>query len=306
VSGRLAVQGDGVVGVLCAIGSVILFASFTLGSRLGLSGAARPVDLLALRFGVGGLLLLPILVRHGLTGVRLRTAIGLACFGGLGFALLAYAGFSMAPAAHGAALLHGTLPLTTAVIVRVSSRARLADRPVGPLMIGAGVVLIAFDSWVDADGRQLLGDACLLLASCSWSAYGVLSQRSRLPAAQGAAIVAVFSMVAFMPVYALWPDKALLHLPYRELLTQVLVQGVLVGAVSILVYTRAVAALGPARTALFTAAVPCITTLAAVPLLSERPGPQVVIGIAIVTLGLTIQALRSSRVRRGTASPPSA
>jgi drug/metabolite transporter (DMT)-like permease len=116
----------------------------------------------------------------------------------------------------------------------------------------------------------------------------VLARRLGLPPAQGAAIVAVFSMCCFLPVYAFLPGKALFLVGVRELLLQAAVQGVLIGAVSIFVYTRAVAALGPATTALFTAAVPCVTTLAAIPLLAEIPGKAADLGVGVVTLGMIV------------------
>jgi len=274
-------------GAAYAVASVLLFSGFTLASRLGLASSLAPPDLAALRFGIGGLLMVPVLRVYGWRGVRWRDAAALALSGGLGFALLAYSGFALAPAAHGAALLHGTLPLFTFAIARVAMPgAPPSLRPAGLALIAAGIALMVFDSAALAPPRQLCGDALLLLASASWSAYGVLVRRLRLPAAQGAAIVAVVSMACFLPVYAFLPGKSMLLAPPRELLVQAGVQGVLIGAVSIFVYTRAVAALGPARTALFTAAVPCITTVAAVPLLSEWPTPTAALGVAVVTLGM--------------------
>ena len=82
-------------------------------------------------------------------------------------------------------------------------------------------------------------------------------------------------------------------------------QGALIGAISIFVYTRAVAALGPAATALFAAAVPIVTTLAAIPLLSEVPSRIALGGVGVVTLGMIVAV----RVRDGEAGgrpgPPS-
>lgn len=282
-------------GVLFAILSVMLFSSFTLASRLGLSSALQWWDLAAVRFGIGGVLMAPMLLRHGVANVGWRDGALLALFGGLGFALVAYAGFSLAPAAHGAVLLHGTLPLSTFAILRTTSpRAALAYRPVGLCTIAVGVLLMALDSIASASPRQLLGDGLLLLASGFWSAYGVLARRLALPPTQSAALVAVASMCCFLPIYALIPNKALFSLGAHELLVQALVQGVLIGAVSIFVYTRAVATLGPATTALFTAAVPCITTLLAVPLLSETPSPAAVCGVGAVTLGMGLALRRKS------------
>jgi len=290
-----AFDGSRLVGVSCGILSVFLFSGFTLASRLGLSTALTLPDIAALRFGIGGLLLLPVLLFHGLGGIRRRDAALLAVTGGLGFALAAYAGFAFAPAAHGAVLLHGTLPLTTLGLMSllVPQRRTIAHR-LRTAVIGLGILLMGFDSWTGASARQLLGDGFLLLASLLWSAYGVLSRRLGLPPAQSAAIVAVFSMCVFLPVYAMLPGKALLQIPAHELLLQAGVQGVLIGAVSIFVYTRAVASLGPATMALFTAAVPCVTTLAAIPLLGETPSPTSLLGVAAVTLGMIV-SLRKGR-----------
>ena len=294
----MTAQLDRGTGVACAVASVLLFSGFTLASRLGLSSALGTPDLAALRFGIGGALLLPVLRRYGLAGVRWRDAAALAFLGGAGFALLAYAGFALAPAAHGAVLLHGTLPLFTFAIARATSPPR-APRPqaLGLALIGTGIVLMALDSWSGASHRQLAGDGFLLLASVSGSAYGLRARHLGLPPAQAAAIVAVFSAACFLPAYAFLPGKALLRVGAAELLLQAAVQGVLIGAVSIFVYTRAVAALGPATTALFTAAVPCVTTVAAVPLLSEWPSRAAAMGVGAVTLGMMVAMRPRAAIR---------
>ena len=288
----IIVGRDRAIGVACGVISVCLFSSFILASRLGFSSSLTLPDIAALRFGIGGMLLLPVLLRYGLSGVRWRDVVALTCFGGVGFALLAYTGFALAPAAHGAVLLHGTLPLFTFAILRViPGRGAAQYRVAGLICIGLGVMLMAADSWSGASPRQLIGDGFLLLASLFWSAYGVSARRLDLPPAQGAAIVAVFSMCCFLPIYLFLPGKALFLVGLRELLLQAAVQGVLIGAVSIFIYTRAVAALGPATTALFTAAVPCVTTLAAIPLLAEIPTRAAAAGVVVVTLGMIV-ALR--------------
>lgn len=285
---------DRAIGILCAVLSILLFSGFTLVSRLGLSSSLTLPDLAALRFGIGGALLLPVVFRHGLSGMRWQDAGALAVLGGLGFAVLAYAGFWLAPAAHGAVLLHGTLPLSTFAIMRGTRQPGRRYGRVGLALIAFGVALMACDSLAGASLRQLAGDGCLLLASVSWSAYGVLSRHLDVPPAQGAAVVVVISMCAFLPFYTVLAASTVRHVGLAELTLQAVVQGVLIGAVSIVVYTRAVAALGPAATALFTAAVPCVTTLAAGPLLSEYPTTLGVLGVVVVTVGM-VAALQPRR-----------
>ena len=297
------IRRERTVGIMCALTSVLLFSSFTLISRLGFSSSfLAPADVAALRFAIGGLVLLPVLLRYGLAGVRWRDAAALAGLGGLGFALLAYSGFALAPAAHGAVLLHGTVPLFTFAIISTTQRQPGTGQQIAAVaLISAGIALMVYDSVVGASPRQLTGDGLLLLASLFWSGYGIVTRRLGLPPAQSAAIVAVLSMCCFLPVYALLPGKALFLVSAHELLLQAIAQGVLIGAISISVYTRAVANIGPTRIAFFTAAVPCITTLAAVPLLGEIPSRAGAIGVCMVTLGMIVAVRRARDTRPSTA-----
>jgi drug/metabolite transporter (DMT)-like permease len=282
-------SGSRAVGATCGIGVIALFSSFTLVSRLGLRSSLKPIDIAVLRFTIGGLLLLPVLLKHRATVVRRRDAAALALFGGLGFAMLAYTGFSMAPASHGAVLLHGTLPLWTFALARSTGSAETSrGRVLGVASIFIGIVAMAWDSVATSTPRQWLGDIALLLAAASWSAYGLLARRLDLKPSHAAAIVAVLSMVSYFPVYWFLPNKALFSVSWHELLVQALFQGVLIGAVSIFIYTRAVATLGAVETALFTAAVPSVTTLAAVFLLHESPSHLAMSGVAVVTIGMAI------------------
>lgn len=280
------------VGGCYATLSVLLFSSFTLFSRRGLATGLRPPDVAALRFGIGGLLLTPVLVRRGLATLRCTDALVLAFCGGVGFAFFAYTGFALAPAAHGSVLLHGTIPVFTELFTGSLAIGKLSRRTAGTLLIALGVAAMAYDSLATARGEQLLGDGSLLVASLLWSAYGMRARKSMLAPAHAASIVAVLSMSCFLPIYALFPHDALFALGTRQLLLQAAVQGVLVGAVSIVVYTRAVASLGPTTTSLFTAAVPCLTTLAAIPLLGETPSRVALSGVGVVTLGMAV-GLRS-------------
>ncbi len=297
------ISAERIVGLSCALLVVILFAGFTLVSRLGARTDLGLEDLAALRFGGGALALVPVFLKHGLAGLTLRQAAGLAFLGGLGFALFAYAGLFLAPAAHGAVLLHGTLPLFTFLIVVASTRGTAWRRGLpGVVLIGLGVALMASDSLSLTDARQLLGDACLLLASVCWSAYGVMAQRLKVPPLQAAAIVAMLSMLVFWPVYLPVTQAAgLFAASLDDLLLQTIYQGVLIGALSILVYTRAVVSLGATGTALFAASVPCATAIAAMPLLGEIPSMAAWAGVIVVSVGMVVAAL-GRRNRRATDS----
>jgi drug/metabolite transporter (DMT)-like permease len=224
--------------------------------------------------------------------------VAIAFLGGVGFALFAYAGLSLAPAAHGAVLLHGTLPLFTFLILKATSKTQAQKhQSLGIALIAAGIGLMAWDSFSGASTSQIIGDGFLLIASICWSGCSVVIRRLGITASHAASVVAVLSMCCFLPVYVALPGKALFTVGLQEVLLQGVFQGVLIGAVSIFIYSRAVASLGAAETALFTTAVPCVTSLAAIPLLSELPSGLVLAGVGVVTVGMIVAIGRAGPIK---------
>lgn len=281
---------DRTIGILCAVIAVTLFASFTVVSRMGFTSTALALpDLAMLRFGIAGLVLLPILLRRGLGALRWSQAVCLALTGGLGFALFAYTGFRLAPASHGGVLLHGTIPLFTFVLTWwITGRHLPIKGWRGSMLILIGITAIASDVGYRASAHQWLGNAALLLAALSWSVYGLISQRLTLEPLHAVAIVATGSLACFLPLYLMLPANDIKAVPWSDIAFQGVFQGILIGIVSGVLYTRAVASLGAQHAALFTAAVPCLTTFAGLWLLGEKPSWWVWIGVGLVTSGMLV------------------
>ena len=285
------------IGICCAVGVVLLFSSFVLVSRYGLRTELEPADLAFVRFVVAGLIVLPIFWRNGTAGLRLPQAIALATLGAIGFVLLAYHGFDRAPASHGSALLHGTLPgfsLLFAYLFAGQSPGNLSLA--GAVTIASGVVLIIWDSLAVADGSQLGGDFLLLCAAASWAGYGLLVGRLALPALTAAALITTLAAACYLPIYLVARSSHLLTLPLKELIVQALFQGTLVGTVSVILYTRVVQALGPNAAALSAAFVPALTTVLAIPMLGETPSVAAILGVLLVTLGILVPIILRRRL----------
>ena len=88
------------IGIVCALSVVVLWSSFHLVSRIGVQSNLTPYDLVTLRVGVSGIIMLPVLVRHGIGHLRLWQALVLALIAGPGFGLTAFSGYQFAPVAH--------------------------------------------------------------------------------------------------------------------------------------------------------------------------------------------------------------
>lgn len=287
-----------VYGVLCAVSAVCLFAGFTLLSRLGMTTSSLSApDIALLRFTVAGTLMLPVLLRYGVSSLRFKDAILLALTGGFGFAMFAYTGFNLAPASHGGALVHGAIPMFTALLGWLLGNAQLPRRTWhGLLLIQLGVATVLLDAGYADTWTQGVGDLSLLMAGLCWAAYGLLCQKLRLAPLHTMAIVAVGSMLCFAPLYVLLPSTGFHEAAWKDIVFQAVFQGILIGILSGLLYTRAVALLGANTTALFTAAVPCLTALAGMWLLDESPSPLIWLAIAWVTAGMMIAMYFGKRV----------
>jgi drug/metabolite transporter (DMT)-like permease len=294
VKGNLPMPGPaerGAFGSAIVYGGLVvaIFTSFALISRLGIQSSLKPDDLAALRFGIGGLLLLPVIVRHGLAGLKFRDAAALTLFGGIGFAMLAYAGLSRTPANHGSVLLHGSLPLAAILLASLLSRRWPVRRQwTGSLLIVVGIVVMAWDSLIQADLYQMSGDILLVIAALSWSAYGLLARKRNIPALQAAAIVNVLSLIAYLPLYFAFYSGRLLHAGIFDVALQAVYQGIVISIVSIFAYTRAVSLLGATSTALLATIVPALTALFAIPLLGEWPSAWAIVGIILTTSGMIV------------------
>ncbi|RZL04753.1 MAG: DMT family transporter, partial [Rubrivivax sp.] len=217
--------------------------------------------------------------------------------------LAAYSGFFLAPAAHGAVLMPGSLPLWTTLLAALLLGERitplraggLALIVLGDLMVGGPSLLQAFNG-----GTVWIGDLLFMTAAASWSVYGVLVRRHRLDAVHATIALVVFMVFSYVPGYALlawggWVRSGLAAAPWSEIAAQMVMQGVLSVAISGITFTRMIEYWGPVRSTMVTALVPGLSALGAVFLLGEPLSWSLMLGLALVTAGIVL-GVRSSRL----------
>lgn len=296
------VRRELVVGLVWVTAIAVIWSAFHLSGRLAAQYTLTPFDLTTLRVCVAGTLFIPWLLRHGLGGMRFWQALVLALSAGPGFSVFAFGGYLFAPAAHGATILAGTLPLFTAPLAWWLVGERINPvRAASITMIFAGAMLLLLDATGSGQPNQWIGDVSFFVGAASWSLFGVLARKWQVSPLRSAAIVASFTFVIFTPIHLLFLPSGLTSAPWQEIAAQWVFQGVIVFFGSTFGYTRAVAALGATPTATVVAVVPAAVALLAWFVLDEPLSVIATVGVILVVIGMIASGLRGRRRATATA-----
>lgn len=275
------------IGLLCAFCLLGIWAAYILLTRLSVRTNFAPADLLALRVGIGGLLMLPWFIRTGLGHLTLGRALLLALTAGIGFGAFSYAGFVFAPVAHASALQTGALPLYTALLALVVLREHFGrGKLLGLALIIAGVALMGYESVSRGAPGQWRGDILFSAASFVWAVYAVFAERWGARPLQTTSAVYVLSAALYLPVYVIGFEPRLLDVPTADLVVQAVLQGVLANVISLFLFARVAQAFGAASTAMLTAAASLFVPALGILTLGERPGPLAWTGLVCVAAGV--------------------
>ncbi len=283
------------VGFSAGFAASALWGLYLALSRAGVVSGLTGLDIAVLRFGVAGLVMLPMFLSRAMPLIRrigwARAGL-LAALAGPPFILAGVGGYAYAPLAHGALIQPATVTLGSVLLAWLV----LKDRPglarlVGVAVIMLGLAVIAGPGLLAGDALTPLGDAMFFVAGVMWAVFTILSKRWQVGPIEGTAVVSVLSAAALLPlVIAFGTFERILALPPAELAIQALVQGVLSGVVAIIAFTASVRALGASRAAIFPALVPVATILFGIPVAGEWPTALQVAGLAIVMAGLVLAA----------------
>lgn len=294
-------------GFLAGLAAAVTWSSYFAMSRVGVLGGLGPAELMVLRFAgvclmaVPCFLFLPGWRLRDLAGVGWLRSLALAAFVGPLYMLLAGTAFTLAPLAHGAVIQ----PSTAATMTLLLSIVLLRERPrpmqiagTGVIVSGIVIIVVGEAGAGTAGPNAWIGDVLFFTVGTLWAIFTMLLRHWRLDGLRATMAFSLVSGLIGLPGYALIVGThPLTEISLSMLLSQLVVQGLLAGGIAIILFGKAVTALGAGKAGVFPALVPALALLVGIPVAGEIPTTVQLLGLGAVSLGLPL-ALGLVRRRR--------
>jgi drug/metabolite transporter (DMT)-like permease len=287
---KAAARRSILIGTICGILAALGWAAGFVAAKHGVAVGFTPADLALHRYFWTGLGLMPLALRQGtlrLGGIGWGRGLVLAILSGPPQAMMAYTGFILVPLGHGTTIQPACAALGGLILASVILHERATiERIVGGAIIVAGLIVFGIESLTTIGSHGIGGDLLFAGAGLAWALFGILLRLWRVPGLQAAAVTGTLSVLIFAPLHALFVGYGdILRLSLAENLLQIVVQGLIAGALPIYLFARSIILLGAGRAATFPALVPGFSLIIGFLALGIVPSIAQVVGLAIVVVG---------------------
>jgi drug/metabolite transporter (DMT)-like permease len=290
------------LGIAVGLLAASIGALYTVFARWGIAHGLHSPDLTVLRFGVAGLLTLPVLLlawRRDAAQFKSRWRIWvlISLLAGTPFGLLMFGALQFAPASHAAVFPFAAMSVMGMLLGAAVLGEKLSlRRGAGIGVVLSGLLLLSGVDGASFTGRAALGDAMFVAAGTLWAGFGIVLRRHRLDPLLATAVVSLSALLTYVPVYfAFTGGQRLMEAASQVFWVEVLVQGVVAGAGTLFTYAKMVSILGPARAAVFPALAPGLAALMGWPVLGHVPTAAEAAGLFVAMTGLLIAVTAPAR-----------
>ena len=291
--------------------AVAAFALFVLAAqnslaRWAVQNGMTAEDLVAIRFCLPGLVLLPVFLRQ-VRGDRREWLRSLAvAFGaGVPYGLVLTSGYEYSTATHGSVIVPSATLTSGVLLSALVLRQPVSRWTVAAVLTAVAGMAVVSGFWREGEGGSLTGDLLFVLSGLIWASHLVAVGKWRMPARRVVPAVMACGLL-YAPVYlatASLPGELLRGEgpPTRVVVTCVLFLAVLHSLCALPAYAWAVGRLTPMRMSLLTPSIPVMGVAVAVSTLGESLEANEVLGGVLVLAALTIAG--RSKVRRVERNP---
>lgn len=285
------------LGGVFAVLTVLIWSGYFLSLRAGVLSPLPTHELSLIRFSLPGLILLPVFLSSwsAFRGQPLWVLAAIVCCAGLGFFLITLFAMRETSVLLGSTLAPGAAPLFVSLIAIVFFKEPIQrSRMLGLAMIAVGICVFVAQATLTFNKTTLIGIGLFLFSASVWSVFTIAVRLSTLKPIQIASLVTVPNGLLVL-IWVLFRAEGIdfSGVGFSALVIQVLVQGLLVGIFSGVVYSAAIARLGAEKTSAIGSATPAVASIAAVFLFNEPITWLSGFGVAMVMLGVIV----TSRIR---------
>ncbi len=280
-------------GYIYLLMTMCIWGGFTLTARLNVLWHISAWDIVALRFALAFLILVPILLyRREMAFLMKKEPFILAMIGGVIYCLVAYSAFHYAPTAHAAIFLNGSIPICTAIAAFfLMNQAFDKHTWISLLIMISALTLMSVLMYQETGVPFGFGDLLFFLGAILWAIFTVLLRKWQLSAWHAMTGVAIWSAIIYLPIYILFLPKHLTEPEPSHLFLQTIFHGIFVVIVATLTYVAAIKRLGAFKAGSISNLAPFIAAVLAVPLLNEPLNIAMICGL----VGMAIGALQPWR-----------
>ena len=279
-------------GVLAALATVTIWAAFLIGTRFAVSGNLTVDEVLLLRLVPAFLIMLPLMFKLGviIKGQSIYSLLMIALGATAVFPYLISTGVYYAPASDAGALTPGMLPFWTALFAFfITGEKPSKIRALGLIIILLGAFLVGSYSILSLHGQDTWKGHFLFLAgSGMWSIYSVYFRQSGIDPLTGLVFGLFWGTIVVIPLLLLLGDISFEKATALDILSMIVLQGLLIAILAMLLYNFAIRQLGPAQTAAFGALTPILALMGGFVFLGESITLLKSVGIFIVAVGVIL------------------
>lgn len=292
-SGITSDRKKALIGMAAALAVTLIWSIWLVVSRAAALSPLTPFDLAAIRYGVSGIVALPIVLAYQpWRGMALLRIITITLLLGPLYVLLAFGGFHFAPAAHGGIFMNGALPLITLAIAWLWLRQKPTGRQItASLIILTGVAMTVGDTTFDF-AETWRGDALFVLAAVSFCFYVTLARLWEVTVPQVLMCSAVLNGIIYVPIWYFLLPSGFAEVSQSQFWLQFLFQGFAPNLFGLLMVAIAARNIGPSSTAAVMSGVPALVAFMSMIFLAEPVGPASWAGIIVLTAGILIMTRR--------------
>ncbi|MEO1543622.1 MAG: DMT family transporter [Pseudomonadota bacterium] len=290
-------------GALLGALTVLSWASFNVAAKAGIDAGMSPAALSFLRYTTPALLALPMwywLYRRAAAGqIALRKLAVLSVLGGPIFGLIAVAGYQYAPLSHGLLFAPVAVFVTGILWAAFLLKEKIAlPRILGALVMFAGLALLVGVSTGQMVAGWPLGIALFVIAGVLWGSYTALLRYWQIPTLEGTAAVASFGAIIAAALMGPIAWDSLRYTPLSMLMTQILMQGVVGGVISVVALFAGMQRLSTQTAAMLPTFTPAMALLIAWATVGSRPEAAELLGAGIIFAGFVLANQRQLKGHR--------